>query len=374
MSKATLGLIINPIAGIGGRVGLKGSDGIEIQEKARFLGAIPQSENRANKALERIYPIRDTIELITWHGEMGENAAKRCSFDPIVVGERTTGPTTAKDTILACKEMLRRQVDLLLFAGGDGTARDVYQAVRRDLPVLGIPTGVKIHSGVFAITPRRAGELAVSYLQKRLTGLREMEVMDLNEDAIRRGEVSAELFGYLMVPFERRLVQGLKAASEAGKHVSLNGIVTEFIHGWLEDDVYYIVGPGTTTRAIFDRLNLPKTLIGVDVLFGKSLDGSDLSEEGILRVLECGPAKIVVTPIGGQGYLFGRGNQQISSEVIWKVGKENIIVISTRKKINDLRGRPLLVDTGDYAINRMLNGYTKIITGYKEQIVYPVTS
>jgi predicted polyphosphate/ATP-dependent NAD kinase len=374
MSKAKLGLIINPIAGIGGRVGLKGSDGIEIQEKARLLGAVPQSEDRAHEALEKTYPIRDTIELISCPGEMGENAAKRCGFDPIVVSEITTGHTTAKDTILACKEMLRRQVDLLLFAGGDGTARDVYRAVGQGLPVLGIPTGVKIHSGVFAISPKQAGDLAVSYLQKRLTGLREMEVMDLNEDAIRRGEVSAELFGYLMVPFERRLLQGLKAASEVGKHDSLNGIVTEFIHSWLEDDVYYIVGPGTTTQAIFDRLNLPKTLIGVDVLLGKLLVGSDLSEEGILQVLEGGPAKIVVTPIGGQGYLFGRGNQQISSEVIWKVGKENIIVISTRKKINDLRGRPLLVDTGDHALNRMLNGYTKIITGYKEQIVYPVTS
>lgn len=374
MSKVKLGLIINPIAGIGGRVGLKGSDGIEIQEKARSLGAIPQSENRTNEALERISTIRDTIEIITCPGEMGETVARRFGFEPIVFGETATGHSTAEDTIRAGKEMLRRKVDLLLFAGGDGTARDVYRAVGLGLPVLGIPTGVKIHSGVFAITPQQAGYLAVSYLQKRLTGLREMEVMDLNEDAIRRGEVSAKLFGYLMVPYERRLVQGLKAASEAGKHDSLNGIVTEFIHEWLEDDVYYIVGPGTTTRAIFDRLNLPKTLIGVDVLLGKFLDSSDLSEEGILRVLEVGPAKIVVTPIGGQGYLFGRGNQQISSEVIWKVGKENIIVISTRKKINDLRGRPLLVDTGDHAINRMLNGYTKIITGYKEQIVYPVTS
>jgi len=374
MGKSKLGFIINPIAGIGGRVGLKGSDGLEIQKKARLLGAIPQSENRSNEALERIRPIRETIELITWSGEMGENAAKRCGFNPIAVGTINAGHTTAKDTIVASKEMLRRQVDLLLFAGGDGTARDVYRAVGLDLPVLGIPTGVKIHSGVFAINPKRAGDLVVSYLQGRLTGLREMEVMDLNEDAIRMGQVSAELFGYLMVPFNRRLVQGLKAAGDAGKHDALYGIVNDFVQNWLKEDIFYIIGPGTTTRAIFTELKLPKTLIGIDVLQNKQLVASDVNEEQILTILQKGPGKIVVTPIGGQGYLFGRGNQQISSNVLRRIGRENIIVISTRQKINALQGRPLLIDTGDYAVNTMLQGFTRVITGYKEQIVYPVTS
>jgi predicted polyphosphate/ATP-dependent NAD kinase len=374
MGKARLGLIINPIAGIGGRVGLKGSDGLEIQKKARLLGAVPQSENRTIEALERIQPIREMLELITWSGVMGENAANRCGFDPIVVGTIKAGLTTAKDTREACKEMVHRKVDLLLFAGGDGTAIDVCRAVGLDLPVLGIPTGVKIHSGVFAINPKRAGDLAVAYLQKNIASLREMEVMDLDENAIRIGQVSAKLYGYLKVPYKRRLVQGLKAASGAGKYDALDGIVSDFVQNWLKEDIFYIIGPGTTTRAIFTELDLPKTLIGIDILRNKQLVASDVNEEQMLTILQEGPGKIVVTPIGGQGYLFGRGNQQISSNVLRRVGRENIIVISTRQKINALRGRPLLIDTGDYAVNIMLQGFTRVITGYKEQIVYPVTA
>jgi predicted polyphosphate/ATP-dependent NAD kinase len=374
MGKARLGLIINPIAGIGGRVGLKGSDGLEIQNKARLLGATPQSENRTIEALERFQPMREMLELITWSDAMGENAANRCGFNPFVVGTTKADHSTAKDTRDACKEMVHRKVDLLLFAGGDGTARDVCRAVGLDLPVLGIPTGVKIHSGVFAINPKRAGDLAVAYLQKNIAGLQEMEVMDLDENAIRMGQVSAKLYGYLKVPYKRKLIQGLKAASDVGKHDAVYGIVSDFVQNWLKEDFFYIVGPGTTTRAIFTELELPKTLIGVDVLKNKHLVASDVNEEQILTILQEGPGKIVVTPIGGQGYLFGRGNQQISSNVLRRVGRENIIVISTRQKINALRGRPLLIDTGDDVVNTMLRGFTRVITGYKEQIVYPVTA
>jgi predicted polyphosphate/ATP-dependent NAD kinase len=370
-----LGLIINPIAGIGGRVGLKGSDGLEIQNQARLLGAVPQSENRTIEALERIQPIREKLDLITCPGAMGESAAIKCDFEPIVIPITINeGLTTAKDTHDACKEMFHRKVDLILFAGGDGTARDVCQAVGLDLPVLGIPTGVKIHSGVFAINPKRAGDLAVAYLQKNIINLQELEVMDIDENAIRLGQVSAKLYGYLKVPYKRRLVQGLKAASTAGKHDTLYGIVSNFLQNWLEQDVFYIIGPGTTTQAIFKELHLPKTLIGIDVLKNKQLFASDVNEEQMLSILQDGPGKIVVTPIGGQGFLFGRGNQQISSNVLRRVGRENIIVISTRQKINALRGRPLLIDTGDYDVNLMLQGFTRVITGYKEQIVYPVAA
>jgi predicted polyphosphate/ATP-dependent NAD kinase len=289
--------------------------------------------------------MREMLELITWSDAMGENAANRCGFNPFVVGTTKAGHSTAKDTRDACKEMVHRKVDLLLFAGGDGTARDVCRAVGLDLPVLGIPTGVKIHSGVFAINPKRAGDLAVAYLQKNIAGLQEMEVMDLDENAIRMGQVSAKLYGYLKVPYKRKLIQGLKAASDVGKHDAVYGIVSDFVQNWLKEDFFYIVGPGTTTRAIFTELELPKTLIGVDVLKNKHLVASDVNEEQILTILQEGPGKIVVTPIGGQGYLFGRGNQQISSNVLRRVGRENIIVISTRQKINALRGRPLLIDT-----------------------------
>jgi predicted polyphosphate/ATP-dependent NAD kinase len=185
-----LGLIVNPVAGIGGRVGLKGSDGAEIQRQALKLGAVPQALNRATQALEKIGDI-DGLEIITYPGEMGEDAAKACGVEPKVIGSIKPGETTAEDTRKAARDMLRQGVDLLLFAGGDGTARDVYTAVGENLPALGIPAGVKIHSAVYATNPVSAGELTALYLKDRLGDLHEAEVMDLDEEAFRQGVVSA---------------------------------------------------------------------------------------------------------------------------------------------------------------------------------------
>jgi len=408
-------LIVNPVAGIGGRVGLKGSDGAEIQKKALALGAVPESLNRAIQALERIKvssqrfgernrvfqkkpgfssakpqfiektevkPI-DNLEIITYPGEMGEDAARACGFEPTVIGSIKQGATTPEDTRNAAREMLRLNVDLLLFAGGDGTARDIYNAVAEGIPVLGIPAGVKIHSAVFGTSPRNAGDLAALHLQGRGSSLREAEVMDIDEVAFRQGVVSARLYGYLNVPFRRGLVQSLKIASNPGEEASLEAIACDIVDR-MEHDCLYIIGPGTTTRAITSRLGLDKTLIGVDVVARGErkeergeregrLVATDVNESQLLRLIEGRNAKIIVTPIGGQGYIFGRGNQQISPEVIGKVGRDNIIVVSTPGKINSLGGRLLWVDTGDREVDETLSGYTRVVTGYNEQIVYKVS-
>jgi predicted polyphosphate/ATP-dependent NAD kinase len=372
-----LGLIVNPVAGIGGRVGLKGSDGAGVQRRALELGAVPQSLNRAIQALERIKPI-DDLEIITYPGEMGEDAARACGFEPTVIGSITPGETTPEDTRRAAREMLRLNVDLLLFAGGDGTARDIYNAVGDGIPVLGIPAGVKIHSAVFATNPINAGDLAVLVLQGRVSNLREAEVMDIDEDAFRRGVVSAKLYGYLKVPFQRRLVQGLKTPSSPGEVASMRAIAYDVV-GKMEDACLYIIGPGTTTRAITSRLGLNKTLIGVDAVLGGELVAADVNESQLLKLVGGRRAKIIVTPIGGQGCIFGRGNQQISPRVIKKVladddrPKGRIVVVSTPGKIHALGGRPLWVDTGDRELDEMLSGYIRVITGYREQIVYKVT-
>jgi len=367
-----LGLIVNPVAGIGGRVGLKGSDGAEIQKRALELGAVPQSLNRAIQALERIKSMKGAFEVITYPGEMGEDAARECGFEPMVIGSIKQGETTPEDTRNAAQEMVRLKVNLLLFAGGDGTARDIYNAVGEGIPVLGIPAGVKIHSAVFATSPRSAGDLAELYLQERVSSLREAEVMDIDEEAFRQGIVSAKLYGYLKIPFRRRLVQSLKIASRPGEKASLEAIACEVVDR-MGDDCLYIIGPGSTTRAITSKLGLNKTLIGVDVVFKGKLLATDVNESQLLNLLEGRDAKIIVTPIGGQGYIFGRGNQEISPEVIKRVGKDNIIVVSTTEKINSLGGRPLWVDTGDRAVDRMLSGYMRVVTGYNEQVVCRVS-
>jgi predicted polyphosphate/ATP-dependent NAD kinase len=272
----------------------------------------------------------------------------------------------------AAREMLQLHVTLLLFAGGDGTARDIYNAIGDGLPVLGIPAGVKIHSAVFGANPISAGDLAASYLRGKVSNLREAEVMDIDEEAFRQGVVSARLYGYLKVPFQRRLLQGLKTPSSPGQRAAMAAIAADVVSN-MEDGWLYIIGPGTTTRAITSRLGLDKTLIGVDVVADGELIATDVNESQLLELLEGRKAKIVVTPIGGQGYIFGRGNQQISPKVIEKVGRENILVVSTTGKIHSLRGRPLWVDTGDQAVDEMLSGYTRVITGYDEQIVYKVS-
>jgi predicted polyphosphate/ATP-dependent NAD kinase len=363
--KRKLGLVVNPIAGIGGRVGLKGSDGVEIQKKALELGAVPQSLNRAVQALERVTLIKDDLKIVTYPTKMGEDAAKKCGFAPIVIGSIKKDETTAEDTMNAAKEMLRLDVDLLLFAGGDGTAKDIYTAIGEEIVVLGIPAGVKVHSAVFAVSSRSAGDLAVLYFQKRC-GIREAEVMDVDEDALRQGIVSAKLYGYLKIPFEKRLIQGVKTPSSGG---DMEAIACEVVDR-MKGDYLYVIGPGTTTRAIASKLGLNKTLVGVDVVSKGKLVSIDVNEVQLLKHLRKRNAKIIITPIGGQGYIFGRGNQQISPEVIKKVGKDNIIVVATPEKINSLRGRPFLVDTGDRTVDRMLSGYIRVITGYNEEIVY----
>ena len=371
--KKRLGLIINPIAGIGGRVGLKGSDGITIQKQAFALGALPQTRERSIQSLELLVPIKEEFELITYPGEMGAEAAQACGFEPNVIGSIKPGKTTAQDTIDAAQELVQFGVDLILFAGGDGTARDIYNAICDQVPVLGIPAGVKIHSAVFGTSPRNAGELARLFISGKAPRLREAEVIDIDEEALRQGIVSVNLYGYLRVPFQKRLLQGLKTPSHGGEEESLAAIAYDVIEK-MGDDSLYIIGPGTTTRAIVSELGLKKTLIGVDVILNGKMVGTDVNESQLLEFLMQREAKIIITPIGGQGFLFGRGNQQFSPNVIRKVGRDNIMVVATPDKIHSLRGRPFLVDTGDPAVDDLLCGYMKVITGFREQIVYKVSA
>jgi len=279
--------------------------------------------------------------------------------------------STAADTRAAAIALADAGVDLLLFAGGDGTAVDVLAAVGDRLPVIGIPAGVKMHSAVFGVTPRSAGELAAAFVAGRVRGDAPGEVMDVEESDLRAGLISPRLHGFLRVPIAPGLVQGGKARSapaEAAAQAAVAAHAAELLDG-----VTALIGPGTTTQAVMAALGLPKSLLGVDVVQGGRLLAADADEETLLGL--AGPdAIVIVTPVGGQGFVLGRGNQQISPAVLWAIGVDRLLIVATEAKLAALAGRPLLVDTGDPELDAALAGYRRIVTGYRQETVYRVTA
>ena len=371
-----LGLVINPIAGMGGSVGLKGTDGADALLRARALGALPAAQRRAGDALAVIADAMPSAHIVAAPDAMGADAARAAGFEPSIVdvGVSDASATAAEHTRRAVREMARLGVDLLLFAGGDGTARDVCKAMTaavQQIPALGIPAGVKMHSAVFALTPRRAGETVARFISGDARDTAEREVMDIDEDAFRQGAVSAALYGYLIAPQDGDAVQSTKAGGADDEHDAMQSIAAQIV-GDMQADTLYIIGPGTTTRAIADALGMDKTLLGVDVALNGRLAAADANEAELLRLTQGTPAKIVVGVIGGQGYIFGRGNQQLSARLIRRVGARNIIVAATRRKLLALGGKPLRVDTGDGALDDALSGYIGVVTGLRETHTYRV--
>jgi predicted polyphosphate/ATP-dependent NAD kinase len=361
----TLGLIVNPVAGMGGAVGLKGTDGKAILRKAVSLGAKPVAPIRAEQFLTYLKPASNKIRLITAAGTMGENEALKAGFECETIWEAKR-ETSSRDTKAAAENMMDSKVDLLIFCGGDGTARDMMDIVNIKIPVLGLPTGVKMHSAVFACNPESAVNITMQFLLGGLP-LKEAEVMDVDEEAYRQGRLSAKIYGYMLIPYEPEFVQGAKLASPETENELRNqaAIAVYVIDKVLEPDVTFILGPGTTTRTITDLLNEKKTLLGVDLLCNKKIVARDVNESKILNLIKGKCAKIIVTPIGGQGFVFGRGNQQISPTVIRQVGLDNLVIIATKGKLRSL-GK-LRVDTGDPLLDKSLKGQVKVIVDYSEE-------
>ncbi len=358
-----IGFIVNPVAGMGGAVGLKGTDGKTILDKAISLGAEPIASQRAEIFLAELFSVKNSIKLFVGAGCMGEDEANKCGFTFEVKGE-SKSETTSDDTQSTAKTMVESGVDLLVFCGGDGTTRDLLRAVGLKVPVLGVPTGVKMHSAIFAVTPQAAARVAKTFLWIGLP-LREAEVMDVDEEAFREGRLSAELYGYLLSPFEPHLIQGNKLESPMTENEVRNqAAVAIYIIEQMTPKTIYIIGPGTTTRTISDLLDQKKTLLGVDLFLDKKIIQSDVNEKQILEVAKENEAKIIVTPIGGQGFIFGRGNQQISSKVIRQVGLDNIIVVATKSKLDRLKS--LRVDTGDLELDNELRARgVEVVVDYK---------
>jgi predicted polyphosphate/ATP-dependent NAD kinase len=279
------------------------------------------------------------------------------------------------DSADAARSLARDGVDLILFAGGDGTARDVAGAVGMAVPILGVPTGVKMHSAVFATSPRAAGRLAARFLAGEVP-LRDAEVMDIDEDGLRAGRVQARLFAVARVPHERGLTQACKAGARPDDDAALDALARRIAREWPADRLM-ILGCGTTMRRVKRALGFEGTLLGVDVaLAGRAL-AQDVTEAQLLRLLDrAGPgnAAILAAVTGGQGFLFGRGNQQISAEVIRRVGRDGVMVVTGARKLAALDPAVLHVDTGDAEVDTLLAGYMQVHTAPGQRMMMRISA
>jgi len=371
-----LGFIVNPIAGMGGRVGLKGTD--DILKEAIARGAKPVAPKRAveflQKLKENITEAPLGIEILTCPGIMGEKEAEKASLTVQVLPMKIGEETTAEDTKTAVKLMAKMQVDLIVFVGGDGTAKDIFDAMQGcgEVPVLGVPSGVKMYSGIFAVNPSDAVDVVLAFAQNQAE-IAEFEVMDADETAIRSDTFAVKLHGFLKGPFLPMRIQGSKQVSpETVDEKENQTAIARFIIEEMQPEATYILGPGTTVKRIAELLGVEKTVLGVDV-YKKGKVILDVNEKRILEEVEDWQNTwIILSPIGHQGILLGRGNQQISPEIIKRVGKQRIIVAATKSKLQSIDGGVLRVDTGDVEVDNMLKGYIRVVTDYREWRLMPV--
>jgi len=347
-----IGFLVNPIAGMGGRVGLKGTDG--KVEEARERGAEMRAPGRGRDALRALATSGADVEILAYGGLMGADAVREAGFDPELLGQpENEGETTAADTGDAVRAFVEAGVDLILFTGGDGTAADVAETLAdldADIPILGVPAGVKVYSAVFGVTPEAAGYVAGTFEETE-----QAEVNDIDEDEYREGEVHTELRAVASVPVDEK-----RQASKQLGGGSVEGLADSVVEA-IEPGVTYVLGPGSTVGTIKERLGFDRSPLGVDVYRDGEVLVTDASESEILEHL--GERNvIVVTPIGGQGFVFGRGNQQLSPAVI---RESDVEIVASRRKLDDLG--VLRVDTGDPELDEELRGWQRVRVGRHER-------
>lgn len=356
---AVVGFLVNPVAGMGGAVGLKGTDGLHSEALKR--GALPVAEK---KALIPLSLLKDSdIVFLTCAGNMGADVMEKAGTTNYLVVYEKSGSTGPEDTKQACRIFLERGVDLIVFCGGDGTARDVYEVAGNSIPLLGIPAGVKMYSGVFSLNPAAAAALinGAGRLPQR-----DADVVDVDEEAYRNGVLRTRIYGIAKTPYIRSMVPATKMVFESNDEEKAKDDIARFICEVMEGtpNTLYILGPGSTTGAIAERMKIKKTVLGFDAIKGGDSLAFDLNEKGILDIIEDEDSiRLIVSPIGAQGSVLGRGTQQVSPQVLEKVGAGNVIVVATPQKMQNTPA--LFVDTGDLCVDQEFGDSIQVITGYR---------
>lgn len=374
-----VGFLINPWAGIGGTVALKGSDGEATRAKAIAMGARPRAQEKAAVMLESFLLHWQRAIDISWFtapADMGEAVlmhALNGSHTVNVHPRESLSQTEAKETQEAIHWMLQQSVDIIIFAGGDGTARDVCLVNQTQVPVIGIPAGVKIHSGVFAVTPHAAGEVLANLLDGQITELRLEDVRDIDESAFRENQVKTRRYGEMLIPVAGEFMQHVKVGGIESDELVLNEIADWLIES-MDPRTTYLIGSGKSTATVMQQLEIPNTLLGIDAIVGGELILADCTEADILQLMAQRKCKIVISIIGGQGHIFGRGNAQFSPAVLHQITKDDVLLIGSKNKLKSLQGRPLMIDTGSSEIDRRWAGLMPVVTGYDNQVLYPVVT
>jgi|HubBroStandDraft_6_1064221.scaffolds.fasta_scaffold05786_4 predicted polyphosphate/ATP-dependent NAD kinase len=354
-----IGLIVNPVAGTGGRVGLHGTDGGPRYAEAVRRGGTAVSPPRAARALRRVRLPR-SWQILAAPGVMGADLAAECGLDVIALPMSLSagGLTTAVDTVAAARLVAEAGADLLVFAGGDGTARDIASVLPPGLPVVGIPAGVKMRSGVFGLSPEAAGDVVSEFAHGAGRPLADAEILDAAADGLR-----TEFHAVVAAPGRTGRLAGPKTFTTAGSQAELDALCAATA-AELEPGILYLFGPGSTTGQVLGQLGLRGTALGVDAVRDGQLTGADLSEQQILALMADAPAtRLILGVIGGQGFLLGRGNQQLGPAVLSRLRPADLVIIATAAKLAALDPPRLLIDAGDDAAFSSLCGYHRVRTG-----------
>ena len=379
-----IGLVVNPLAGIGGAVGLQGSDGEVVQRAARERDGKPRGEERLSIFLQalrtRLGGDFGRLAWCTWGGVMGAQILSSNGVIAQVAGE-PAAQTSAQDTQLAVKTLGASHVDLLIFVGGDGTARDVLTAADEHTCVLGLPAGVKMHSGVFAISPSAAADVVAGLAQGSLVGRIPREVRDYvpaAKDATnaKHQAVATKRYGELWVPEAAGYLQQMKVGGKEDEDLVVQEIVSFFLdHPEIYSGKALVMGPGSTCLAIKQALGLNGALLGCDVLLPTGEAMENATSADLLNLASQHTLHVLVSFTRHQGFLLGRGNQQLSAEVLHALSwKQDVTILGSRTKLATLDQRPMLVDTGDARLDQQLSGLVSVLTGYDDFLLYRVSS
>lgn len=344
-----VGFLVNPIAGSGGRIGHKGSDDLKIDN--------PETPGKVRRFLS-LAP-KNNVEYIVPEGKMGEIYFSK-DFNFKVINNINKDQTTKEDTIKVTNEFFKYNCNVIIFAGGDGTARDIYSVVGNKIPILGIPTGVKMHSGVFANTPEAAAIILNKFITNEAS-IVEAEIFDIDEEEYRKGRYNVKFYGTALTLSYLNYLTPSKQEISSNEE-ELEAIADYFINDLLHENEYYVFGSGSTVKYILKKLGYETNFLSIDLTFGKKLIKTSLSYYDLLNLT--GELNLVLTPIGRQGFLIGRGNQELGPEFLKKIQKNKIIILSTKDKLRTIDC--LRIDTGDLELDKKFQGVYKIIVGYGE--------